>query len=104
MPAMITAQPAQPTAPRRSPASAKPKIPANTGSSAKTSAVRVALVRCCAQACTRNASALAKTPVTSSAPHTVQPCGTSTCPAATATTAKPTNAASISAVVNASGS
>ena len=77
MPAMITAQPAQPSAPSRSPASVKPKSAAHTGSSVKTSAVRFALVRRCAQVCTRNASALANTPVTSSAPHTVQPCGTS---------------------------
>ena len=42
---MITAQPPQPTAPSRSPASQKPKKPAKTGSIANASAVRVALVR-----------------------------------------------------------
>ena len=44
IPAMITAQPSQPTAPSRSPASVKPKNAAHTGSSENTSAVRVALV------------------------------------------------------------
>ena len=73
---MITTQPIQPTEPSRSPASVKPKNAAHTGSSENASAVRVALVRRCAHVCARNASALAKTPVTSSAPHTVQPCGT----------------------------
>ena len=42
----------------------------------KTSAVRVALVERWAQVWTRKPSALAKMPVTSSAPQTVQPCGT----------------------------
>ena len=73
---MITAQPTQPTAPSRSPASVKPKNAAQTGSSENASAVCVALVRRWAHVWARNASALAKTPVTSSAPQTVQPCGT----------------------------
>ena len=38
--------------------------------------MRVALVVFCAQVWTTNPSALAKIPVTSSAPQTVQPCGT----------------------------
>ena len=101
---MIRAQPPQPTAPSRSPASQNPKNPAKTGSIANASAVWVALARRCAQVWTRNASALAKMPVTSSALQTVQPCGSSTWPSATATTAKPANAASISACVNATGS
>ena len=42
MPAMITAQPSQPTAPSRSPASVKPKNAAQTGSSENASAVCVA--------------------------------------------------------------
>ena len=70
---MISAQPPQPIAPSRSPASQKPKIPAHTGSIANASAVRVALVRRCAHVWTRKASALAKMPVTSSALQTVQP-------------------------------
>ena len=53
----------------------KPKNAAQTGSIENASAVRVALVRRCAHVWARNASALAKTPVTSSAPQTVQPCG-----------------------------
>ncbi len=52
-----------------------PKNAAHTGSSENASAVRVALVRRCAHVCARNASALANTPVTTSALHTVQPCG-----------------------------
>src|SRR5262249_6126266 len=76
IPAMITAHPRTPTTPSVSPASVIPKNAAHTGSSENASAVRVALVRRCAHVCARNASALAKTPVTSSAPHTVQPCGT----------------------------
>ena len=40
---MITAQPPQPSAPSRSPASQKPKKPAHTGSIAKAIAVRAAL-------------------------------------------------------------
>ena len=51
-----------------------------------------------------SASAEAKTPVTSSAPQTVHPRGTSTWPAATATTVNPPKAASISASVIASAS
>src|SRR4029077_7698817 len=73
IPAMITAQPPQPSAPSRSPASVYPKSAAQTGSSVKTSAVRVALVSRCAHVCTRNPIALANTPVTSNAPNTVQP-------------------------------
>src|SRR6185436_8120276 len=76
IPAMISAAPVQPHAPSRSPASQKPKNAAKTGSSAKASAVRVALRLRCAQVWTRKPSALAKTPVTTSALHTVQPCGT----------------------------
>ena len=101
---MISAQPAQPSAPSRSPASQKPKMPAKTGSIANAIAVREALIRRCAQVWTRKPSALAKIPVTRSALQTVHPCGTSTWPSATATTAKPANAAIISACVNASGS
>ena len=105
IPARMTAQPPQPTAPSRSPASEKPKIPVKTGSSVKISAVCVALVRRWAQLWTRYASALANTPVTTSAPHTVQPVGArSNCPAAAATVAKPTSAATISTNVSASGS
>ena len=98
---MITAQPPQPSAPSRSPASQKPKMPAKTGSSAKASAVRAALSRRWAQVCTRKPRALAKMPVTRSALHTVQPRGSSTWPRATATTTKPAKAASISACVKA---
>ena len=95
IPAMITAQPSQPTAPSRSPASVKPKNAAQTGSSENASAVCVALVRRCAQVWARNASALAKTPVTISAPQTVQPCGTAQLARrASATTSSPTKAAS----------
>src|SRR6266704_867728 len=74
IPARIAAQPPQPSAPSRSPASVNPKSAVQTGSMAKASAVRVALVLRCAQLWTRKPSALANTPVTSSAPQTVQPC------------------------------
>ena len=66
-------------------------------------AVRVAVVRLCAHVCARNASALAKTPVTSSAPQTVQPCGTGRSPQASAIASRPPNAVSISTSVNAIG-
>jgi hypothetical protein len=79
MPAMITAQPAQPSVPRRSPAIVNPKSAAQAGSIVKASAVLVAEVRRCAHVCTRKASALANTPVTSRAPHPVHPRGTPTC-------------------------
>ncbi len=79
-------------------------MPAKTGSIANAIAVREALICRCAQVWTRKPSALAKIPVTSSAPHTVHPRGTSTWPSATATAAKPANAASISTCVNATGS
>ena len=104
IPAMIRTHPVHATAPSRSPASQKPKSAAQTGSSANASAVRAADRRRCAHVCTRNASAEAKTPVTISAPQTVQPRGTSSCPAATATTVKPAQAASISASVSATTS
>ena len=81
IPAMITAQPSQARPPSRSPASVNPKNAVQTGSSENASAVCVAVARRCAQVCARNASALAKTPVTSSAPQTVQPCGHASCPA-----------------------
>ena len=80
---MINAQPVQPSAPRRSPASQKPKMPAKTGSIANAIAVREALIRRCAQVWTRKPSALAKIPVTRSAYHTVHPLGSSSWPSAT---------------------
>ena len=82
MPAMITAQPNQARPPSRSAASVKPKKAAQTGSSENASAVCVAVARRWAHVCARNASALAKTPVTRSAPQTVQPCGHASWPAA----------------------
>ena len=75
---MISAAPAQPAAPSRSPASQKPKTAVQTGSIAKASAVRAAESCRCAHVWTRNPSALAKMPVTRSAPHTTHPRGTST--------------------------
>jgi hypothetical protein len=101
---MIAAQPVQPRAPRRSPASVIPKSAAKTGSIVKARAVRVADVLRCAQVWTRKPSALAKTPVTSRAPHTVQPCGTPSSPRASATTPRPAQAAAISTNVKATAS
>ena len=76
---MITAHPNQARPPSRSPASVKPKNAAQTGSSENASAVCVAVARRWAHVCARNASALAKTPVTRRAPQTVQPCGHASC-------------------------
>ena len=79
------------------PRACKPKNAAQTGSIVNASAVRVADVRRCAHVWTRKASALAKTPVTSSAPHTVQPRGTSRSPSASGDDERARrNAASIS--------
>lgn len=96
MPARIRAQPLQPTAPRRSPASRYPKKAAKTGSAAKAKAVRVALVRFWAHVWITKASALAKIPVTTSAPQTVHPCGTLSSLRAIAIAVKPRQADSAS--------
>jgi len=85
-------------------ASRYPKKPAHTVSREKTSAIRVALIRRCAHTWIRYASALAKTPVTTSAAQTVQPRGIVTSPSATAMARKPTNAVVISMKVRATGS
>ena len=64
----------------------------------------VAEVRRWAHVWTRYPSALANTPVTSSAPQTVHPRGTPRSPRASATTSSPRNAAAISTNVKASAS